>query len=101
MAKVAKLSESEIQAALKKLEGWSVHSGQLHKTFRFGSFVEAFGFMARAALVAESMQHHPEWSNVYDRVTVNLITHDIGGISDRDLTLAKKLDELAVPPKSN
>lgn len=101
MATVAKLSESEIQANLEKLEGWSIQSGKLHKTFRFGSFVEAFGFMTRAALVAETMQHHPEWSNVYDRVTVNLITHDAGGISDRDLALAKKMEELVGSAKSH
>ena len=90
-----KLTNSEIEAHLKGVAGWSVEDGKLHKEFRFGSFVEAFGFMTSLALIAESMNHHPEWFNVYNRVTIDLMTHDVGGISDLDFQLAKKADALA------
>ncbi len=90
-----KLTEAEIQTRLNELVGWSLVNGKLHKTFQFASFVEAFGFMARAALLAEKMDHHPEWLNVYNRVTVDLTTHDLGGVSTWDFELAHKMDELA------
>lgn len=89
------LSTDALNAALGELPGWSIESGKLHRQFRFNSFVEAFGFMSSAALVAESMGHHPEWFNVYNRVTVDLTTHDAGGITDKDIALAKKMNELA------
>ena len=90
-----KLTSTEIQTNLANVSGWTVEDGKLHKQFQFDSFVEAFGFMASVALVAESMNHHPEWFNVYNRVTIDLMTHDAGGISDLDFQLAKKADELA------
>lgn len=95
MTNVKKLSEQELQQGLVKLSGWSIKDGKLHKTFILGSFVEAFGFMSSVALLAESMNHHPEWFNVYNRVAIDLTTHDAGGISERDLKLAAKIDALA------
>jgi 4a-hydroxytetrahydrobiopterin dehydratase len=97
MATAKKLSEAEIQSGLATLSGWSLLNGKLHKGFQFGSFIEAFGFMASVALIAESMNHHPEWSNVYNRVTIDLTTHDAGGISRRDFDLAARIDMLTNP----
>jgi 4a-hydroxytetrahydrobiopterin dehydratase len=76
-------------------DGWSIIDGRLHREFVFADFVEAFGFMARCALVAERMDHHPEWFNVYNRVTVDLWSHDAGTITERDVTLATRMGELA------
>ena len=90
-----KLSDAEISTLLEGLSDWTVENGKLHKEFQFDSFVEAFGFMASVALIAESMNHHPEWFNVYNRVTVDLATHDAGGISALDFELAKKIDALS------
>lgn len=95
MSKVNVLSAHEIEKALNQLEGWTVEEGKLHSKFQFSSFVEAFGFMSSVALVAESMGHHPEWFNVYNRVTIDLTTHDSGGITIKDVELAKKANELA------
>jgi len=92
---VKKLTDAEIQEQLTGLSGWTIENGKLHKQFQFRSFIEAFGFMTRVALVAESMNHHPEWFNVYNRVTINLMTHDAGGISPLDFQLAKRADALA------
>jgi 4a-hydroxytetrahydrobiopterin dehydratase len=77
--------------------GWSHDAGRdaIAKSFRFKNFVEAFGFMARAALWAEKLNHHPEWSNVYNRVEVTLVTHDAGGLTELDVKLAGKMDALA------
>ena len=90
-----KLTDAEISAQLEGISGWTVENEKLHKEFQFDSFVEAFGFMASVALIAESMNHHPEWFNVYNRVTVDLATHDAGGISALDFELAKKIDALS------
>jgi len=95
MAAGAKLTDMEILAHLPALPGWTLAAGKLHKTFTFGDFVEAWGFMSAVALVAESMGHHPEWSNVWNRVTVDLTTHDAGGISARDFDLAARMNALA------
>lgn len=95
MSRPVKLSETEIHSKLEALPGWSLEAGKLHRQFRFGSFVEAFGWMSSVALVAESMGHHPEWSNVYNRVSVDLTTHDAGGITELDFTLAQRMSELA------
>lgn len=77
--------------------GWGLDPERdaIVKTFRFSNFVEAFGFMTRAAIWAEKWDHHPEWSNIYGRVTVTLITHDVNGLTEQDIRLAKKLDSLA------
>ena len=90
-----KLTHEEVELALDRLPGWGVVEGKLHREYRFRDFVEAWGFMARAALVVQQMDHHPEWFNVYGTVRVDLVTHDAGGISRRDVELAGKLDALA------
>jgi 4a-hydroxytetrahydrobiopterin dehydratase len=95
MSQVRRLSDTELSDALRELHGWELREEKLHKAFRFGSFVEAFGFMASVALLAESMQHHPEWYNVFSNVTIDLTTHDVGGISTLDVELARKINELA------
>lgn len=91
----AVLGANEIDEALASLDGWEARGGKLHREFVFASFVEAFGFMARAALVAERSNHHPEWSNVYRTVRVDLVTHESGGITERDTALARAMNELA------
>ena len=96
MATRHKLSAAEVAARLPELQGWELIDGKLGKTFRLDSFVKAFGFMASVALVAEAMNHHPEWSNVYNRVTIALTTHEVGGISDLDFTFAQRIDDIAV-----
>ncbi|MEJ2749860.1 MAG: 4a-hydroxytetrahydrobiopterin dehydratase [Anaerolineae bacterium] len=78
------------------LPGWQVQDGKLHKTFKFASFARAIGWMTSVAVIADKMDHHPEWTNVYNRVTVNLVTHDLGNvISSWDVTLAQNMEELA------
>ncbi|MBW2424221.1 MAG: 4a-hydroxytetrahydrobiopterin dehydratase [Deltaproteobacteria bacterium] len=94
------LARGEVDARLARLEGWQLRDGKLHRDFRFGSFVEAFGFMSRVALVAEKLDHHPEWSNVYDRVAVDLVTHDAQGITELDFTLAERMNQLADTARS-
>lgn len=89
-----KLTEAEITAMLSKLKGWTVANGKLHREFACKDFVTAFGNMTRAALVAEKMDHHPEWFNVWNKVVVDLITHSVKGISDYDFKLAEKLNEI-------
>lgn len=89
MGSIQKLSEAEVAAALPRIPGWSVEAGKLHRELRFADFVEAFGFMTRLALIAEKRDHHPEWQNVYNRVVIDLTTHDAGGITERDVALAE------------
>jgi len=89
-----KLSSEEIQKELKELTGWSLINGKLHKDFEFTDFNQAFGFMTRAAMEIEKMNHHPEWFNVYNRLSVDLMTHDAGGITHNDINLAKILNSL-------
>jgi 4a-hydroxytetrahydrobiopterin dehydratase len=93
----AKLTGPARADALRKLSGWSEVSGRdaIARKFVFKDFNEAFGFMARAALVAEKMDHHPEWFNVYKTVDVTLSTHDAGGVTDLDVKLAAEMDRLA------
>jgi 4a-hydroxytetrahydrobiopterin dehydratase len=92
--KRAVLTNSEVDTALAKLDAWVRSEGRpvIEKSFRFKSFVEAFGFMTRVALLAEKLDHHPEWSNVYNRVTIVLTTHDSGGVTELDLKLATQID---------
>jgi 4a-hydroxytetrahydrobiopterin dehydratase len=92
-----KLTEDERKAALAELSRWSLVPGRdaIERRFVFGSFNEAFGFMTRAALVAEKINHHPEWSNVYKTVDVRLATHDAGGLTELDLKLARTMDKIA------
>jgi 4a-hydroxytetrahydrobiopterin dehydratase len=95
MARPTALTDDELAAALADLPAWEVRDGKLHREFRFGDFGCAFGFMAAAATSAEKLDHHPEWSNVYDRVTVDLVTHDVGGITELDVALARRMDRIA------
>jgi 4a-hydroxytetrahydrobiopterin dehydratase len=89
-----KLSEAEITALLPKAKGWSLVNGKLHREFACKDFIAAFGNMTRVALVAEAMNHHPEWSNVWNKVVIDLNTHSVKGISDYDFTLAAKISEI-------
>ncbi|MCC5613199.1 4a-hydroxytetrahydrobiopterin dehydratase [Nostoc sp. CHAB 5834] len=95
MSNLPVISASELNIALQELKGWSIEQGKLHCQFQFPSFVEAFGFMTSVALIAETMAHHPEWCNVYNCISVDLITHDAGGITMNDIHLARKMNELA------
>jgi len=92
-----KLSGAARDAALAKLKDWAAVPGRdaITRTFIFKNFNEAFGFMARAALVAEKSDHHPEWRNVYKTVEVVLTTHDAGGLTARDIALAEAMDKIA------
>lgn len=90
-----KLSADAVQVGLDEIEGWALLDEKLHREFRFKSFVAAFGFMTSAAIEAEKMDHHPEWFNVYNKVSVDLTTHDAGGITELDFQLAKKMNQLA------
>lgn len=92
-----KLTGAKRQAALAELHGWVevVDRDAIRKTYHFSSFAEAFGFMTRVALMAEKMDHHPEWFNVYNRLEVILATHDVGGLSDLDIRMARHMDEIA------
>jgi 4a-hydroxytetrahydrobiopterin dehydratase len=89
-----KLTESELQQAIAPLSGWKIVNGKLNKAYKFNNFVEAFAFMTKVAIAAEKMDHHPEWFNVYNRVTIDLTTHDAGGISRLDIELATKINAL-------
>ena len=94
-SKPAKLSDAEIAVALSKLPDWQNVGGKLHREYKFADFVAAFGFMTGAALVAQGMDHHPEWFNVWNTVRIDLATHDSGGITALDLKLAHSMEELA------
>ena len=91
---LTKLSDEQIQTALQDLEGWSVVDGKLHKEFQFSDFTEAFEFMTKASMEIEEMDHHPEWFNVYNKLVVDLMTHDASGITENDTNLAKILNSL-------
>ncbi|MBD2082864.1 4a-hydroxytetrahydrobiopterin dehydratase [Leptolyngbya sp. FACHB-17] len=88
------LSRQQLETELKQLEGWTIQNGKLHREFKFPSFVEAFGFMSSLALVSEALGHHPEWFNVYNRVTIDLTTHDAGGITSKDIEWARRANQL-------
>ena len=90
-----KLSDDEVADRLAELPGWQVVDGKLRQEYKFANFVEAIGFMTRAAIEAEKMNHHPEWFNVYSKVNVDLTTHSAGGITALDFELAAKMNALA------
>ena len=94
---IARLTDAEREAALARLPAWSLRADGLAicRTFRFADFAEAFGFMARVAIHAEKVDHHPEWFNVYNRVDVTLTTHDADGLSLRDVAMAETMDAFA------
>jgi len=93
-----KLTGEDRRIALAGLRGWSEVAGRdaIVRTYRFADFNGAFGFMTRVALIAEKLDHHPEWFNVYNRVEVTLTSHDVAGLSRRDITMAKAIDALAL-----
>lgn len=95
MSKPIKLADSEVRDQLSTLPEWCVKGGKLHREYAFADFVSAFGFMTSSALIAQQMDHHPEWFNVFGTVRVDLATHDAGGITALDLKLAHSMDELA------
>ncbi len=90
-----KLSPDELSARLPSLPKWSLVNDKLHRELKFKNFVDAFGWMTEVALTAEAQNHHPEWLNVWNRVVVDLTTHDAGGISESDFRLAAAMDQLA------
>jgi 4a-hydroxytetrahydrobiopterin dehydratase len=90
-----KLSDAAIQEALAALPEWRIESGKLHRSYHFADFVHAFAFMSACSMEIEKLNHHPEWFNVWNRVTVDLTTHDSGGITTKDVELARILDRLA------
>ncbi len=90
-----KLTDAQISSALAHLSGWSLANGKLHREYKFPDFAHAFGFMATAAPSIDKMDHHPEWANVYNRVTVDLMTHDAKGITQKDVDLATLLEGIA------
>lgn len=96
MANRTKLADEEIRVSLLELPGWEVAAGKLHKRYRFESFAEAIGWMVSVAVYADKIDHHPEWCNVYNRVEVDLVTHDLGNvISNLDIQLARQMEKLA------
>ena len=88
------MTPAEVATALQGLPGWQLDASKLYREFTFDNFIEAFGFMSKVALLAETDNHHPEWSNVYNRVRIHLTSHDAGGITSRDSLLAKRISAL-------
>ena len=91
-----KLSDEEIQKSLNELNDWAVVNGKLHKEIEFVGFTEAWQFMTIAVTEMEKMNHHPEWFNVYNKLVIDLMTHDAGGITENDVNLAKYLDKIPI-----
>jgi len=89
------LDPEEIRRQLSTLPGWELRDGRLRRAFEFRDFVEAFAFMTAVALRVQEMDHHPEWSNVYGTVRIELVTHDAGGVTDRDVELARRIEAIA------
>jgi 4a-hydroxytetrahydrobiopterin dehydratase len=89
-----KLTETEVKERMEQTPGWTLTEGKLHRAFECKDFVSAFGNMTRVALVAESMNHHPEWFNVWNKVVIDLNTHSVSGVSELDFKLAKKINEI-------
>ena len=89
-----KLSKQQVAVGLGKLDGWRVVKGNLHRMFEFKDFTQAFGFMKRVALAANRMDHHPDWSNAYNKVTIDLSTHSAAGITENDFELASKIQKI-------
>jgi 4a-hydroxytetrahydrobiopterin dehydratase len=92
----AHYTEEEAQPRLVFLDGWKYRDNGIEKTFEFKDFINAFSFMGRVALLAEKANHHPEWSNVYNKVTIRLTTHDAGGLTDYDFSLADSIEKYAI-----
>jgi 4a-hydroxytetrahydrobiopterin dehydratase len=90
-----KLTDTETVEQVARIPGWSLDQGKLYREFEYPDFVQAFGFMTRVALLAERASHHPEWFNVYNKVRIHLATHEVGGISERDVELALQINTVA------
>ena len=91
---IEKLAPEVIEQQLNTLHNWTLNENKLYRKFVFTNFIDAFGFMTKVALLAETMDHHPQWNNVYNRVEIHLTTHDVDGISERDFILANQIDAL-------
>ena len=89
-----KLAAAAVAEKMSAAADWELREDKIFRQFVFADFVEAFGFMSRVALLAETMNHPPEWSNVYNRVAIHFTTHDVGGLSERDFELASRIDKL-------
>lgn len=89
---MSNLDVEQLETLLSGLNGWQVQDGKLHKVFEFQDFAEAFAFMTRVALVAEKADHHPDWSNSYRKVVIDLVTHSTGGITQKDIDLARTIE---------
>lgn len=94
-------NNQEINSFLNHQKKWKIYEKKLHRTFIFDNFIQAFSFMTQVAILAEKLNHHPEWSNVYKTVDIHLTTHEVGGISERDFTLAIEIDAIAAQFLSN
>ena len=92
---IKKLTDEEIKMKLTKLTGWKIENDKLHKLFKFKTFNQAMSFMVGAGMLCEKMNHHPEWSNVYGNVDVELVTHRVAGLTELDFELAEKMDKIA------
>jgi 4a-hydroxytetrahydrobiopterin dehydratase len=95
MARPTKLADADVIQRLAALPGWTLKAGKLHRELTFADFTQAFGFMTDVAREADALDHHPEWFNVYNRVVIDLATHDAGGITTLDLELARRAEDLA------
>ena len=95
MTRPSKLAPEQVSAALALLPEWTMSDGKLSRQYKFEDFTHAFGFMAAAATVAEKLDHHTDWLNVYNRVTIHLVTHDVGGITELDFKLAEAMERIA------
>lgn len=90
---IKQATDKEIQAFIRQNKAWGLEQNKLHREYAFKNFVEAFGFMTQIAMIAEKSNHHPEWFNVYNKVVIDLTTHEAGGITTRDFSLAKQMEE--------
>ena len=93
---IEKMSVQQIEASLTKFPDWQIKDNKLHRELKFKNFIQTWGFMTQVAILAEQMDHHPEWSNVYNQVTIDLTTHEADGISQRDFGLAGKVNKILV-----
>jgi 4a-hydroxytetrahydrobiopterin dehydratase len=98
MPRPPRLSDDHVNSRIRALRGWTLRVGKLHREYEFADFVAAFGFMTAGAHAAERLEHHPDWCNAWNRVTVDLSTHDAGGLTELDFALAERLEELAAEP---
>ena len=95
--KASLLSEQELTSLVEILPNWGIQNSKLRREWQFKNFVEAFGFITQVAIISEKLNHHPEWSNVYSKVTIELTTHDAGGVTHLDIQLAKDISLIASP----